>query len=391
MSKLQESIAQGKFTITGEIGPPKGVDLAHCWEEVDYIQDRVVAINVTDNQSSVMRYPSLGAAIAVKERTGEPVLQMTGRDRNRLALESDLLFAYSRGIRTVLCLTGDSIKVGDHKDAKGVFDLDSVQLIKMARLMESGKDLGGNDLDGAVEFCAGAIVTPEARPIEPQLIKFEKKVDAGAEFFQTQAIYDLDNFTKFMRYVRQFPVKLLAGIVLLSSARMAKYMTENIPGIAGLGEACRMASENFGKWQKHLSALGDKLWQGLADSIPFIHLTGHPERRLPGHVSFWVEHIEGESLLLHLNMNGVMASSGSACSSNLKGKDESYLAASHVLTAVGVPTDICAGSITFSLGKYNTEDEVDYVVSIMPGIVDKLLAMSPSYEDYKKGRESFHG
>lgn len=144
-------------------------------------------------------------------------------------------------------------------------------------------------------------------------------------------------------------------------------------------------------WQKHLTALGKKLWQGLADSISFIHLTGHPEKRLPGHVSFWVEHVEGESLLLLLNINGVMASSGSACSSNLKGKDESELVASHVLTAVGVPTDICAGSITFSLGKYNTEKEVDYVVSIMPGIVEKLLAMSPSYEDYKKGKESFHG
>ncbi len=167
--------------------------------------------------------------------------------------------------------------------------------------------------------------------------------------------------------------------------------TENIPGIAGMGEACRMARENIGKWQKNLTALGKKLWQGLADSISFIHLTGHPEKRLPGHVSFWVEHVEGESLLLLLNMNGVMASSGSACSSNLKGKDESELVASHVLTAVGVPTDICAGSITFSLGKYNTEEEVDYVVSIMPGIVKKLLAMSPSYEDYKKGEESFHG
>ena len=167
--------------------------------------------------------------------------------------------------------------------------------------------------------------------------------------------------------------------------------TENVPGIVGMGEACRLAAENIGKWQKHLSALGKKLWQGLVDSIPFIHLTGHPEKRLPGHVSFWVEHVEGESLLLLLNMDGVMASSGSACSSNLKGKDESDLVASHVLTAVGVPTDICAGSITFSLGKYNTGEEVDYVVSIMPGLVEKLLAMSPSYEDFKKGRESFHG
>jgi 5,10-methylenetetrahydrofolate reductase len=169
--------------------------------------------------------------LAIKERGGEPILQMTCRDRNRLALQAELLFAYTRGIRNVLCLTGDAVPVGDHKEAKGVFDLDSVQLLRAIRTLESGKDLGGNDLDGAVEFCAGAIVTPEANPIEPQLIKFEKKVEAGAEFFQTQAIYDLEKFAKFMQFARQFPVKVLAGIVLLSSARMAQYMTENVPGI----------------------------------------------------------------------------------------------------------------------------------------------------------------
>jgi len=156
---------------------------------------------------------------------------MTCRDRNRLALQAELLLAYTRGIGNVLCLTGDAVPVGDHKEAKGVFDLDSVQLLRAIRLLESGQDMGGNALDGAVEFCTGAIVTPEARPIEPQLIKFEKKVEAGAEFFQTQAIYDLDNFSKFMQHARRFPVKVLAGIVLLSSARMAKFMTENVPGI----------------------------------------------------------------------------------------------------------------------------------------------------------------
>jgi 5,10-methylenetetrahydrofolate reductase len=148
-----------------------------------------------------------------------------------LALQAELLFAHTRGVSNVLCLTGDAVPVGDHKEAKGVFDLDSVQLLRAIQLMESGKDLGGNDLDGTVEFCAGAIVTPEANPIEPQLIKFEKKVESGAEFFQTQAVYDLDKFTRFMQFARRFPVKILAGIVLLSSAKMAKYMTENVPGI----------------------------------------------------------------------------------------------------------------------------------------------------------------
>jgi 5,10-methylenetetrahydrofolate reductase len=231
VSRFREAINSGKFIITSEIAPPKGTNLEKVAEHIELLKDKVDGLNVTDHQSSVMRFPSLGGCLAIKERGGEPILQMTCRDRNRLALQADLLLAYTRGIRNVLCLTGDAVPVGDHKEAKGVFDLDSVQLLRTIRLMESGQDLGSNSLDGAVEFCAGAIVTPEARPIEPQLIKFEKKVEAGAEFFQTQAVYDLDNFSKFMQYARRFPVKVLAGIVLLSSARMAKFMTENVPGI----------------------------------------------------------------------------------------------------------------------------------------------------------------
>jgi len=231
VSSFRDTLNSGRFVVTSEIAPPKGTNLEKMFHHIELLKDKVDAINVTDHQSSVMRFPSLGGCLAIKEQGGEPILQMTCRDRNRLALQAELLLAYSRGIRNILCLTGDAIPVGDHKEAKGVFDFDSVQLLKAIHLMESGQDAGGNSLDGPVEFCAGAIVTPEARPIEPQLIKFEKKVEAGAEFFQTQAIYDLDNFSKFIQYARQFPVKILAGIVLLSSARMAKYMTENVPGI----------------------------------------------------------------------------------------------------------------------------------------------------------------
>jgi methylenetetrahydrofolate reductase (NADPH) len=230
-TRFKEALNSGEFVITSEIGPPKGTNIEKMHHHIDLLKDKVVAMNVTDHQSSVMRFPSIGGCLAIKERGGEPILQMTCRDRNRLALQAELLFAYSRGVRNVLCLTGDAVPVGDHKEAKGVFDLDSVQLLRTIRQLESGKDLGGNDLNGAVEFCAGAIVTPEADPIEPQLLKFEKKVEAGSEFFQTQAIYDLDNFAKFMQYARKFPVKILAGIVLLTSARMAKYMTENVPGV----------------------------------------------------------------------------------------------------------------------------------------------------------------
>jgi methylenetetrahydrofolate reductase (NADPH) len=213
------------------VAPPKGTNLETMKHHVELLRGKVDGMNITDHQSSVMRFPSLGGALIVKEMGGEPILQMTCRDRNRLALQSDLLFAHSRGIHNVLCLTGDSVILGDHKEAKGVFDLDSSQLLTTIRLMEKGKDLGDNKLDGAISFCAGAIVTPEANPIEPQLIKFEKKIEAGAEFIQTQAVYDLDNFKLFMEYARQFPAKILAGIILLTSAPMARFMNKNVAGV----------------------------------------------------------------------------------------------------------------------------------------------------------------
>ena len=270
---LREVLRSGEFVITSEIGPPKGCDITKMKYHIEGLKDKVHALNVTDNQSSVMRYPSLGGAILIQELGGEPILQMTCRDRNRMALQGDLLLAYSRGIHSVLCLTGDAVPVGDHKSAKSVFDLDSTQLLRAIRLMESGKDLGGNDLEGKVEFCAGAIVTPEARPVEPQLMKFEKKVECGAEFFQTQAIYDLDNFRSFMDYARKFPVKILAGIVLLTSAKMAKYMNKNVPGIfvpqmlidelasAPKGQALKKGIEIAGRMIRQIKA------EGLCDGV----------------------------------------------------------------------------------------------------------------------------
>jgi cysteine desulfurase len=160
--------------------------------------------------------------------------------------------------------------------------------------------------------------------------------------------------------------------------------TENVPGIAGMGRAAGIAAMEMGGWVSHLTRLGKRLREGIASSIAHLHFTGHPTDRLPGHVSFWVEYAEGESLLLFLNVHGVMAASGSACSSNLKGRDEEDLIASHVLRAIGVPSDVCTGSITFSMGKGNTEQEVDHVLSVLPGIVRRLWEMSPTYLDYQK-------
>lgn len=231
VSAFKKALESGKFVVTCEAAPPKGTNLERMAHDIELLKDKVDGINITDHQSSVMRFPSLGGALLVKELGGEPILQMTCRDRNRMALQADLLFASYKGIHNVLCLTGDSIMLGDHKEAKSVFDLDSSQLVAVVRKLEKGKDISGNDLDGGVSFCAGAIVTPEADPIEPQLIKFEKKIEAGAEFIQTQAVYDLDRFKKFMEYARQFPVKILAGIILLTSAPMARFMNKNIAGV----------------------------------------------------------------------------------------------------------------------------------------------------------------
>ncbi len=160
--------------------------------------------------------------------------------------------------------------------------------------------------------------------------------------------------------------------------------TENVPGIVGMGAAAGIAALEMGAWAALLRPLGKRLRDGIAASVDHVHFTGHPADRLPGHVSFWVEFAEGESLLLFLNVHGVMAASGSACSSNLKGRDEEDLVASHVLRAVGVPSDLCTGSITFSMGKGNTEAEVDAVLGVLPGIVKKLWEMSPTYLDYQK-------
>jgi cysteine desulfurase len=160
--------------------------------------------------------------------------------------------------------------------------------------------------------------------------------------------------------------------------------TENVPGIVGLGSAAAIARVEIPAWNARLVPLRERLRRGLAERIDFMNFTGHAERRLPGHLSFWIEYVEGESLLLWLSMSGVCAASGSACSSNIKGEDEEDLSSSHVLTAIGVPPEICHGSICFSLGKESSEEEVDFVLGIMPGIVKRLWAMSPLYAERNK-------
>jgi len=232
-SDLREVLKTKDFVVTAEAAPLKGSDTSHSLEHIELLKDKVDALNVTDNQSSVMRYPSIGICLMVKEHGGEPVLQVTCRDRNRLALQADLLFAWSRGIRNVLCLTGDSIDVGDHTEAKPVFDLDSTQLIHLVHTLNSGKDLVGNDLVGDTDFCIGTTATPSADPIEPQMLRVRKKLNAGIDFIQTQAVYELEELKRFVEAVRKQDdkVKILLGIVPPTGAKMASYMNANVPGI----------------------------------------------------------------------------------------------------------------------------------------------------------------
>jgi len=183
--------------------------------------------------------------------------------------------------------------------------------------------------------------------------------------------------------------KLEAQIIGGFQERGYRSGTENLAGIVGMAKAAELALTEMPRRHEHLTVLQQRLWNGLSRKYEFLHFTGHPLQRLPGHVSFWLEYIEGESLLLFLNVYGIQTASGSACASNMRGQDEHDLAASHVLTAVGVPAEYCSGSLTVSMGEENTEDEVDYFLKVFPQVVDRLLAMSPLWADKLKGKNPY--
>jgi methylenetetrahydrofolate reductase (NADPH) len=236
--KITDLFSQGTYVLTGEVGPVKGCirDLGNgqtprFLEEADLLRDCVHAVNVTDNQSAVMRLGALAASVKLKERGIEPIYQITCRDRNRIALQSELLNACSLGIDNVLILTGDHTTLGDHRAAKPVFDLDSVQLMKIATHMKNGYDMTGHELSQAPQFSLGAVVNPNFEPLDLQLIKMEKKIEAGAQFFQTQTVYDPGLFERFIRKTETFRVPVQMGIVLIKSAKMARFMNENVAGI----------------------------------------------------------------------------------------------------------------------------------------------------------------
>ena len=230
--RITELFDNGEFVVTAEVGPPKGIDASHVVAEAKEFLSGITAVNVTDNQSSVMRMGSLPACVMLKNAGLTPILQLTCRDRNRIALQSELLGAAALGIDNILCLTGDHTKMGDHPGAKPVFDLDSVSLLHTVCQLEKGVDLAGNPLVGeAPKFAKGAVVSPCSDSVDAQLAKMERKVMAGAEYFQTQAVFDSEKFISFMEKAKQFGKPVQLGVIIPKSAGMAKFMNNNVAGV----------------------------------------------------------------------------------------------------------------------------------------------------------------
>ena len=230
--KITELFDRGEFVVTAEVGPPKGIHIDGLIKEAKEYLGGITAVNVTDNQSSVMRLGSLATCKALLDAGLTPIYQTTCRDRNRIALQSDLLSAAMIGIENILCLTGDHTRLGDHPGAKPVFDLDSVSLLHTVCRLESGVDLGGNPLVGAPpKFAKGAVVSPCSDSVDAQLAKMERKVRAGCDYFQTQAVFEPEKFIAFMERAKQFGKPVQLGVIIPKGAGMCRYMNNNVAGV----------------------------------------------------------------------------------------------------------------------------------------------------------------
>lgn len=235
-SILQQILSKGEFAVTAECGPPRGADAEVIRKKGSLLKDYVDAVNVTDNQTAIVRMSSIAASVHLLQMGLEPVMQMVTRDRNRIALQSDIMGAYSLGISNILCLSGDHQTFGSQPDALNVFDIDSIHLLRMVRTMrDEGKDMSGFALDHPPRMFVGAVANPFADPFEYRVIRLAKKIEAGADFIQTQCVYNLARFKEWVKLAQEEgltdKVHILAGVTPLKSARMAKYMATNVAGM----------------------------------------------------------------------------------------------------------------------------------------------------------------
>ncbi len=236
-SNLEKILEGGHFAVTAEVGPPKGTSASVVQKKGELLKAYCDAMNVTDNQTAIVRMSSLSGCVLLREMGIDPVMQMVVRDRNRIAIQSDILGAIALGIRNVLCISGDHQKFGNHPTAKGVYDIDSIQLVQTLKTMRDEKKfLCGDDISGEVPLFIGAVENPFADPFEYRVMRLAKKIKAGADFIQTQAVYDLDKFSKWMEMVRNQGLDkqahILAGVIPIKSVGMARYMRDNVSGVS---------------------------------------------------------------------------------------------------------------------------------------------------------------
>ncbi|GBD11598.1 Bifunctional homocysteine S-methyltransferase/5,10-methylenetetrahydrofolate reductase [bacterium HR23] len=231
MTRFQDALASGRFVVTAELNPPKGTDLSEVLGKAQALRGVVDAFNLTDCTGARMAMAPIAVAHLLLDQGIEPILQVTGRDRNRIAIQAELLAASALGIENIAIMSGDPPGTGDHPEAKAVFDLEAIGILKAASALMQGHDLAGNPLKGTPRFHLGAVVNPGAKDLDKELRRLEEKIAAGARFFQTQAVYDPDKFSAFMKQVEHYRLPFLAGIIVLKSAGMARNLNQNLPGV----------------------------------------------------------------------------------------------------------------------------------------------------------------
>ena len=281
MSSFADAIKSGKFLVTAELNPPKGTDLSELMKKAELLRGWVDAFNLTDSAGANMTMAPIAAAAKMKDAGFEPLIQMTSRDRNRIAVQGDMLASAALGVTTIVLMGGDKPDAGDHPEAKGVFDLDTAALLKTATALNAGKDMMGNDLKGETHFTIGATCNPGSSDVDKEVDRMKEKMEFGATFFQTQAVYDVEGFERFMEKAGKLDTPVIAGCIIIKSGTMARWMNENLFGV---NVPQNLIDEMDATEDKNAKAIeiGARLVSQLRKSAGGVHMMGIGwENRIP--------------------------------------------------------------------------------------------------------------
>ena len=271
MNNLQNKIKDKIFLVTSELNPPKGTDLSTLFNKVELLKKSITAFNITDNHTSKMSMSPIAVANLLKTQEIEPIVQLACRDKNRVALQSDILGLSALGIKNILCMTGDHSSIGDDPNSKPVFDLDGISLLKAVSSLRNGKDLANNKLKGAPEIFSGAVANPGSNDIQKEIDRMKQKIEDGAQFFQPQPVYDIKKFESFFNQTKQLNIPIIAGHIMLKSADMANNFNKNIPGVSIPQSIIKNLSEASDKKSKS-SNIAIELINELKNMCQGIHL-----------------------------------------------------------------------------------------------------------------------